>query len=63
MQLVLKEEPMLLVLGPICTAFSRWQSLNAHKRSKELVDQEWKKALVHLSFACELMKIQLRAQR
>ena len=63
MQLVLNEKPMLLVLGPMCTAFSRWQSINAHKRSKELVEQELKKAMVHLSFACELMQVQLRAQR
>ena len=63
LQLVLKEQPMLLVLSPMCTAFSRWQSFNAHKRSKELVEQEWKKAMVHLNFACELMKVQLRAGR
>ena len=63
MQLVLKEQPMLFVLYPMCKAFSRWQSFNAHKRSKKLVEQEWKKAMVHLNFACELMKVQLRARR
>ena len=63
LQLVLKEQPMLLVLCPMCKAFSRWQSFNAHKRSKELVEQEFKKAMVHLNFACELMKVQLRAGR
>ena len=63
MQLVLKEQPILLVFSSMCTAFSRWQSLNVHKRDKELVEREWRQALVHLSFACELMKVQLRAGR
>ena len=63
MQLVLREQPMLLVLSPMCAAFSRWQSLNAHKRDAELDAREWSQALVHLSFACELMKVQLRAGR
>ena len=49
MQLLLKKQPMLQVLGPMCKAFSRWQSLNAHKRDKELVEREWNQALVHLS--------------
>ena len=62
-QLVAKEQPMLLVLSPTCTAFSRWQSLNAHKRNKDLVEREWSQAVVHLKFACELMKIQMSAGR
>ena len=45
MQLVLREQPMLLVLGQTCTAFSRWQSLNAYKRDTELVEQECRQAL------------------
>ena len=52
---------MLLVLSPMCTDFSRFQILNVHKRYKELVEREWRQALVHLSFACKLMKVQLRA--
>ena len=52
---------MLSVLGPRCAAFSRRQSLNAHKREVSLVWKEWTQALMHFSFACELMQLQLCA--
>ena len=34
LQLVPKEQPMLLVLSPMCTAFSRWQSLTLTRGEK-----------------------------
>ena len=61
--LVMKEKQLLLALSPMCTAFSRWQNLNAHKRDKELIEREWSQAMVHLKFACELMELQRSAGR
>ena len=60
---ILKEEPMLLVGSPMCTAFSAWRKLNEHKRDPEVVKKELAKAMVRLRFVCQLYALQAAAGR
>ena len=61
--MVEEQEPMLLVGSPMCTAFSAWQKLNAHRRDPELVRKEFARAMVRLKFVCKLYAIQVAAGR
>ena len=57
------EEPLLLIGSPMCTAFSAWQHINNAKRDPAVVEQEIKRAMVHLTFCCELYEYQVSRKR
>jgi hypothetical protein len=60
---VVAERPMFLIGSPMCTRFCGWQHLNDPKRDPETVRREHVQAVLHLSFVCELYKLQNDAGR
>ncbi len=58
------EEPFLVVGSPPCTMFSRLNvNLNSHKVGKVEWDERWRAAVVLLTFAAVVYKIQVLAGR
>ena len=57
------EKPLLLVGSPMCTAFSTWQRVNNVIRDKAIVDEEKRRAVMHLEFCIELYREQLKNGR
>ena len=47
----------------MCTAFSTWQYLNAHRADPEELRRAWSQAMVHMRFACEIYQMQIDAGR
>ena len=61
--LIEKQKPLILVGSPMCTAFCAWQKLNQQRRDLEIVEQELRKATMHMEFVCRLYKAQVEAGR
>ena len=61
--MVIEQNPGLLIGTPMCTAFSAWQRINNQRRDPDLCCAEYRRALVHLSFCCELYNLQLQGGR
>jgi hypothetical protein len=62
-RLVEEQRPALLICTPMCTAFSAWQRINNRRRDPDVVSEEYRRALVHLQFCCDLYLIQKRNNR
>ena len=62
-RLVLEQKPGLLIGTQLCTAFSAWQRINNQRRDPDLVCEEYRRAMVHLSFCGELYNLQLKGGR
>ena len=58
MQRVKDERPMLLIVSPMCTAFSTWQRINDKIRSPVVVAAEKRRAIQHLDFCIQLCRAQ-----
>ena len=60
-RIVREEKPMVLIGTPMCTKFSAWAKLcNARwGRDPALVAREYRNAMVHLRFCCELYQYQI----
>ena len=63
MERVKREQPVLLVGSPMCTAFSSWQRVNNCIRDPTVVAREMERAMVHLTFCMELYKEQMKHGR
>ena len=57
---VRREQFVLLVGSPMCTAFSAWQRINSKVRDPEVFAVEKARALVHLSFCTDLYREQAK---
>ena len=62
-QKVRDEKPMVLIGSPMCTAFCRWQALNNLKRDGHVVEEELRRAKMHLDFVVHLYRIQIEGGR
>ena len=60
---VLKDEPLLLVGSPMCTAFSAMNRINHAREPEEVVRQRFEYARRHLEFATELYKLHIQGGR
>ena len=60
---VRREQPMLLVGSPMCSAFSTWQRINNNIRDQVTVAAELKRAVMHLEFCVSLNREQLKNGR
>ena len=58
-----KEQPLLLIGSPTCTAFSSWQHINNVKRDAKIFAEEQARGLRHLSFCCDLYAYQVSKGR
>ena len=58
MEKVRREQPMLLVGSPMCTAFSSWQRINDKIRDPATCAAEKARGLLHLSFCVDLYREQ-----
>ena len=54
-----KEQPLLLIGSPMCTAFSAWQYINNSKRDGKIVESEKARGMKHLKFCCDLYEYQV----
>lgn len=63
LRLVREQQPVLVILSPPCTVFSRLRGLSNFKRPQHVVQEEEAAGLAHLRFAVLLAKIQHRAGR
>ncbi len=52
-------KPLFLVGSPMCTAFSTWQRINAHRREPEKINAEYERAVKHLRFVCRVYRKQI----
>ena len=57
-KMVLEGKPFMLIGSPPCTAFTRLQALNKHKREPEVVKKELAAACEHIRFCFEMYEIQ-----
>ena len=59
-RIVKSKASLLLVVSPMCSAFSRLQSFNAKRLGPEKMKEMIDYGLKHLTFALDLCEIQLR---
>ena len=52
-------KPLFLVGSPMCTAFSTWQRLCAHRRDPQAVQEQLDRAIKHMRFVCKVYKRQI----
>ena len=63
LRLIREKQPVLVILSPPCTAFSRLRSLSNFKRNPDIVRQEEAEAIEHVRFSVLIARIQHRAGR
>ena len=57
LELIRHQRPYLLIGSPPCTAFSNLQNLNrCRPGGNEKVDEEQRKATIHMNFVCTLQR-------
>ena len=59
MDLIDETKPLFIVGSPMCTAFSTWQRINAHRRDPVKMKEQYDKAVKHLRFVCRVYRKQL----
>ena len=63
LRLIRDKQPILIILCPPCTVFSRLRGLSNFKRNPETVRREEEAAIEHVRFSVLIARIQLRSGR
>ena len=63
MKLINEGKPYMIIMSPICTAFSQIQAINKQRRDPKIVRQELDDAKDHIRWVMKIAAIQVRCNR